>query len=785
MMAIALILILSSSPIAQVVREGSSQPAAASAALAAIAIAGPESESELAARTVQAFAAKHGNVSLRYLRGDPQSAAIRHFVGSAGLLLVWGKPEAIPPEILTAWAGKEPADHFVGARCAVVVVHPQNKLSALSLEQLGTLINGTTVNWKQLGGADRPIRLYGPTGRDVVVNLVAGWVMPEREWRRVIRKGTAAEIAEAVATDVDAVGLMDYAEAASRKLKMLGLAGRGNPVVPNVQTVKDGTYRLSSALRVYVAKNANPAEKALADYVLSGECDAMLREQGILPGLRAVRRDVADLFEKLFGTQLRKAKASAESDDDVALGQEMVNLTQQQAMEPALLQLVCEESCNLALAGQATDLAVSAMVVLANKVPDLKLPCQARVVAALEAQVQKDLDPQRSQQLLAALLTLCDLADQGKEYGIALEACRKAVPLVEALEPSSANSTKRRLRILQARCDADREASALRAEMGSTLSDPTKRKRLLWLELTELDRPQEAGRLLEKADREDWLTHVPLAVTPPESLGAEAALRLAEWYVQLSGEASEAGKDKMLRRGGKLYEHVLSKLQAQKEQGSPLMARAQLGIARVKGSLGEATTTSAPGSPAAAKLATLVPAADGWVDILTNAEPKAPVMKWEREAEGLRLIPKTRDFVDFAAPCAGSYEMRAVFTTRDIYSFHVLLPCEGSAVEVLLRFKESTIGTSYGKKEESAPITLEPGKDYDFHVKLNVQGAEAEVTAALNGNVVLQFKGQIKQFGSWTPKDGLNSSMLRLRVSDGPVLLKTLAVRPMAPGRRN
>lgn len=42
-----------------------------------------------------------------------------------------------------------------------VVVHPNTKITELSLEDVGKIFRGEIKNWKELGGSDVPVSLYG------------------------------------------------------------------------------------------------------------------------------------------------------------------------------------------------------------------------------------------------------------------------------------------------------------------------------------------------------------------------------------------------------------------------------------------------------------------------------------------------------------------------------------------------------------------------------------------------------------------------------------------------
>jgi phosphate transport system substrate-binding protein len=84
----------------------------------------------------------------------------------------------------------------------VFVVHPSNQVSKLSPDQLRDILTGKTANWKEVGGSDKPIVVYGegPTAgtRAMVKKLLLG----SAEYTPGLKAQTSIKrVAELVATD--------------------------------------------------------------------------------------------------------------------------------------------------------------------------------------------------------------------------------------------------------------------------------------------------------------------------------------------------------------------------------------------------------------------------------------------------------------------------------------------------------------------------------------------------------------------------------------------------------
>lgn len=53
--------------------------------------------------------------------------------------------------------GIEPVEHVIARDAIAVIVHPDNPVSELTLQQISDIYSGQVTNWKQVGGEDRPI----------------------------------------------------------------------------------------------------------------------------------------------------------------------------------------------------------------------------------------------------------------------------------------------------------------------------------------------------------------------------------------------------------------------------------------------------------------------------------------------------------------------------------------------------------------------------------------------------------------------------------------------------
>jgi len=149
---------------------------------------------------------------------------------------------------------------------AVLITHPKNPVSSLTLKQIHDIYYGRIKNWKELGGEDKDINLYA------IASPLDGVEYSLREL--VFRNGdqrvaaprlyiNTAKLEEAITLDPAGLGLSTMANTyANKGVKMLSVEGVG----ATVATVADGSYPLYITL--YLAERVDSPKQAAIDHFL-------------------------------------------------------------------------------------------------------------------------------------------------------------------------------------------------------------------------------------------------------------------------------------------------------------------------------------------------------------------------------------------------------------------------------------------------------------------------------------------------------------------------------------
>ena len=164
-----------------------------------------------------------------------------------------------------------------------VYVHDSNPVRQLTLEQLRDAYLGKITNWKDLGGPDAAITLYGRENSSGTYVYFKDAILQGRDFapRTQTLPGTAA-VVNAVTKDPGSIGYGGIAYGGG--VKQVGIAGPdGTAVDASEATIKDGTYALSRPLYWYLTVKTPESGRAMLTWVTSPEGQAAVTEVGYFP----------------------------------------------------------------------------------------------------------------------------------------------------------------------------------------------------------------------------------------------------------------------------------------------------------------------------------------------------------------------------------------------------------------------------------------------------------------------------------------------------------------------
>ncbi|MFQ5858450.1 MAG: phosphate ABC transporter substrate-binding protein [Anaerolineae bacterium] len=200
--------------------------------------------------------------------------------------------EMKPEEIDSArQRGIEPVQHVVARDAIAVVVNPENPVDQLTFQQIADIFTGKVVNWREVGGEDRPIVVLSRESNsgtyvfflEEVVQVGAG--DPKALFSPDTLLLLSSEvISREVEQNPNAIGYdgLGYVTPAQKTIAVA--EAPGEPFVePSLETVNQGLYPIARPLYMYTNGEPTGTIKAYLDWILSDEGQAVVREVGFVP----------------------------------------------------------------------------------------------------------------------------------------------------------------------------------------------------------------------------------------------------------------------------------------------------------------------------------------------------------------------------------------------------------------------------------------------------------------------------------------------------------------------
>jgi len=191
-------------------------------------------------------------------------------------------------------AGYSPMEFVVARDAIAVIVHPQNPVDHLTLEQISLIYRGKINNWSEVGGEDRPIvRLSRETNSGTHVYFLETVLrLGNKDDKTIFSADTllmpsSEGIIAEVSDNPNAIGY-DGLGYVTADVKTIAVSADPNGpfVLPSVETVNNGQYPIARDLYMYTLQNPPTGlVKAYLDWLLSPSGQAIVTELGFVPVL--------------------------------------------------------------------------------------------------------------------------------------------------------------------------------------------------------------------------------------------------------------------------------------------------------------------------------------------------------------------------------------------------------------------------------------------------------------------------------------------------------------------
>lgn len=161
--------------------------------------------------------------------------------------------------------GKKVVERAVALDGVTVYINEANPIAELSMPQVRKIYTGQATNWKEFGGKDAPIVLYGRENNSGTYVFFKEHVLQNDDYASEMQTlpGTAS-VVNAVSKDPNGIGYGGIAYAQGLKHVKIKKDDQAPAVEASLENVQSGKYGLSRELFFYTFEGA---DKNVADFI--------------------------------------------------------------------------------------------------------------------------------------------------------------------------------------------------------------------------------------------------------------------------------------------------------------------------------------------------------------------------------------------------------------------------------------------------------------------------------------------------------------------------------------
>ena len=219
---------------------------------------------------IEAFKEQQPNVTVNYTGSGSGAGVTSAIDGTADLGLASRALKSEEEE-------KGAQANIVALDGVAVVVNPDNAVDDLTVDQIAQIFKGEITNWKDLGGADEEIAVYGREAGSGTRGAFEELVGVEDACKYLNEYSSTGDVIGNVASNPNGIG---YASLSAVDDTVKAVAVNG--VTPSEDTVKDGSYEIQRPF-VMVTKEGtqlSEAAQAFLDFAMSADAAEIIAVAG-------------------------------------------------------------------------------------------------------------------------------------------------------------------------------------------------------------------------------------------------------------------------------------------------------------------------------------------------------------------------------------------------------------------------------------------------------------------------------------------------------------------------
>lgn len=238
----------------------------------------------LAQRWAEEYMKENPDVRIQ-VTGGGSGAGISALINGSTDICLASRPMKQGEKLSLMRAYRTPGVQIYAAKDGLsIYTNESNRVRDISIEQLRKVYKGEVTNWKELGGIDSPIVLYGRETSSGTYVFIRDRVLLGADYspKMLSLSGTAA-IVNAVSKDKDAIGYGGAAYAKGIRSLPVKRSNDSKAYLPTEENIKSGIYPISRELLLYTRTMPEGSIKKFIDWIQGPEGKSIAVKVGYFP----------------------------------------------------------------------------------------------------------------------------------------------------------------------------------------------------------------------------------------------------------------------------------------------------------------------------------------------------------------------------------------------------------------------------------------------------------------------------------------------------------------------
>ncbi|XOV67422.1 MAG: PstS family phosphate ABC transporter substrate-binding protein [Fluviicola sp.] len=252
---------------------------------------GSDTEFEMIKEINEQFSSTHSKAQKFEVQGGGSQTGIEALIKKDAIVANVSRKMTEDEQDRCRKNGIDPVEVIIAMDAIAIITNPKASIDSLSLLELRQIYQGEITNWKEVGGADSPIHLYGREATSGTHDYMHHKVFRDADETNITQLNTTAEVIEAVKNDPLGIGYVGIGSLTDLNGKpnadvwatYIYIEGNEAHSPYEREAIRDGEYPLSRPLFQYFDGIPQGTLKEFLDFTLSPKGQSIVKKHGYFP----------------------------------------------------------------------------------------------------------------------------------------------------------------------------------------------------------------------------------------------------------------------------------------------------------------------------------------------------------------------------------------------------------------------------------------------------------------------------------------------------------------------